>query len=100
AGLLAPEAAVEGLACAIGALAHLGGAHRVAALGEPALHQAQRVVPEGVDLDRLAAPGCHPPVARLGVHPGELIARRALTEKAVGAVHPDSERRAADVVID
>ena len=43
---------------------------------EPVGEQAQRVVPERVDLDRLAAPRRDDPVADLGVHPGQLIAGR------------------------
>ena len=38
--------------------------------------QAERVVEERVDLDRLPPARRHHPVADLGVHPGELVARR------------------------
>src|SRR5262249_59621878 len=49
-----------------------------AAPAEPAgeaAHRAQRVVPEGVDLDRLPDPRGHDPVPDPGVHPSELDAR-------------------------
>ena len=55
--------------------------------------QHQRVVPEGVDLDGLAAPRRHHPAVDEGVHPRELDARRALREQPV-VVHVDVERGA------
>ena len=48
----------------------------VAELADPPVQQAQRVVPERVDLHGLAAPRRHDPVVDLRVHPRELIARR------------------------
>ena len=67
----------------------VGAARRRRPPAAPALHQPQRVVPERVDLDRLAAPRRHDPVADLGVHPGELIALGALAQQAVA---PDRRR--------
>ena len=72
----------------------------VPALAHPALEQAERVVPERVDLDRLAAPRRHHPAVALGVHPGELVALGALAEQAVRRVDADAEARAAQVVVD
>ena len=69
-------------------------------LGEPVFEQAQGVVPERVDLDRLAAARRHHPVADLGVHPGELVAFGALAQQAVGGIDADAEARAAQVVLD
>ena len=46
----------------------------------------QGVVPQGVDLDRLAAPRGHHPVADLGVHPGQLHAGLPRAQEAVGLV--------------
>src|SRR5438270_7893602 len=40
------------------------------------------VEPQGVDLDRLAAPRRHHPVADLGVHPGQLVALGPLDRKS------------------
>ena len=67
---------------------------------QPAFQQAQGVVPQGVDLDRLAAPRRHDPVADLGVHPGQLIACRALSQQAVAGVHADAEVRAPQMMLD
>ena len=58
------------------------------------LHHAQRVVPERLDLHRLAGPRRHHPVAHLGIHPGELHARLAGAQQAV-RIHADSVARAA-----
>ena len=60
---------------------------------EPAGEQHQRVVPERVDLDGLAAPRRHHPAVDEGVHPGELDAGRALREQPV-VVDVDVERGA------
>ena len=69
-------------------------------LAYPALEQAQRVVPERIDLHGLAAPRRHHPVADLGVHPGELIAVLALAQQAVVRIDADAEARAAQMVLD
>ena len=66
----------------------------------PVGEQAQRVVPERVDLDGLAAPRRHDPVADLGVHPGQLKARSALPQQAVVRIDADAEPRAGEVVLD
>src|SRR3989442_1126948 len=57
--------------------------------GEPG-HRDERVVPEGVDLDRFADPRRHHPVAHLRVHPGELDPGLARREQAVRGILPDS----------
>ena len=46
-------------------------------------HDAQGVIPERLDLNRLSAARGHHPVANPGVHPGELRARRASIEQTV-----------------
>src|SRR5436309_3260845 len=60
-------------------------------------HSDERVVPEGIDLDRLADAGRDHPVAHLGVHPGELRASLARIKKAVGWVNVDVVARATRV---
>ena len=52
-------------------------------------HRAERVVPERVDLDRLASPWRDDPVTNLGVHPGELDAGLARPEETVGGIFLD-----------
>src|SRR5262249_26540075 len=64
------------------------------------LHQAQRVVPKGVDLDSFAAPRCDDQIAHLCVHPGQLISRRALDKQAIGGIDSDAEASTALVQID
>src|SRR5256712_2632602 len=58
-----------------------------------ARHRAQRVVPEGVDLDRLARTRRDDPVAHLRVHPGELHTRLAGREQPVVRVLLDAVPR-------
>src|SRR6516165_7254316 len=60
-------------------------------------HGAERVVPEGVDLDRLAHPRRHDPVADLRVHPSQLDAGLARPHQAVRFVEPDAVSRAIAV---
>ena len=55
---------------------------------------AQRVVPERVDLDGLAAPRRHDPVAHLRVHPGQRELLGALPQQAVRRIDADVEARA------
>ena len=71
---------------------------RIAGGAQPVAQQAQRVVPQRVDLDRLAAARGHDPVADLGVHPGQLIALLALGQEAVLRIDPDAEFAALDVM--
>src|SRR5256885_17158220 len=58
------------------------------ALG-PVSDQPQRVVPQRVDLDRLAAPRGHDPVLDAGIHPGERVTLLAACQQAVLRIHPD-----------
>ena len=88
-----PEPLVERLADAGGAIDRTRGLPIVHFAG-PLLHQAQRVVPERVDLDRLAAARRHDPVVDLRVHPGELITRGALAQQTVAGIDVDAEVRA------
>src|SRR4029077_3831638 len=70
---LVPEAAVERRAHAFRLRLQQTG-RGIAVLGaHPALEQADRIVEERVDLDGLAAPRRHDPVAVLGVHPRERV---------------------------
>ena len=69
-------------------------------LGDPAGQQAERVVPEGVDLDGLATPWRHHPVVDLGIHPGELIPLGALTEQTISRIDADAEARPTQVMLD
>ena len=81
---------------ALGARSVSGGSRRRRLSSrDPACQQAQRVVPQRVDLDRLAAPRRHHPVVDLGVHPGQLVALGALAQQAVGRIDADAEARAA-----
>src|SRR5882724_7531722 len=60
-------------------------------------HRAERVVPERVDLDRLAGAWRDDPVTHLRVHPGELDAGLARPEEAVGGILLDPVARALTV---
>ncbi len=57
-------------------------------LGRVGADDLERVQPQRLDLDRLADPGRHHPVADLGVHPGQLHAGHARGEQTV-LVHLD-----------
>ena len=61
----------------------------------PPLHQLQRVEPQRVDLDRLAAARRDHPVVDLRVHPRQLITLGALRQQPVALVHADAEARPA-----
>jgi hypothetical protein len=63
-------------------------------------HNAQRAVPERVDLHRLAGARRDHPVVHFGVHPGELHPFLAGVEQAVLGVHVDVVARAAPVPVD
>ena len=58
-------------------------------------HDAQRIVPQRVDLHRLADARRHHPIAHLGVHPGELHAGLAGPQQAIRRIHSDAVARAA-----
>src|SRR5881409_2766570 len=69
-------------------------------LPDPAFHQTERIVPEGVDFDCLSASGSYDPVADLRIHPGKLITFFALLQQAVGWIQPDTESSAANIMLD
>jgi hypothetical protein len=71
-----------------------------AELLRPRLQQAERVVPQGVELHRLAAARRDHPVADLGVHPRQLVPLFTLREQAVGRIDADAEARPAQVMLD
>ena len=88
-----PEALVEGR---VGLLRMLGQAlcGLVSLLfAYPAFEQAQGVIPEGIDLDRFAAPRRHHPITDFGIHPGQLIALLPLAQQAILRI--DAECRSA-----
>ncbi len=65
-----------------------------------ASHAAQAIIPQSVDLHRLAHTWRHHQVVHLGVHPRELHPRLARVEQAVGRIHVDVVARAAPVPLD
>ena len=89
-----PEAAVEGLARAIREAVQIGPVALERAI--PVRKQPNRVVPERVDLDRLAATRGDDPVTDLGIHPGERQIRGALRQQAI-IVHANAESRAGQM---
>src|SRR5215831_8143194 len=56
----------------------------VAKLSREIFHDAKRVVPKSLNLDRLAAARSHDPVANLGIHPGKLHSLLARRKQATG----------------
>src|SRR5690349_24096712 len=64
---------------------------------QPCLEQAQRVVPERVDLHGFASPWRHHPVVDLRVHPSQLVPPGALAEQTVFGIDADPEARATEV---
>src|SRR5262249_31399640 len=72
----------------------------ITTLVHPFLHQAQGVVPEGVDLDGFAAPRCDDQIADLRIHPGQLISRRALNKQTIDRIDSDAEASPALVQCD
>ena len=66
----------------------------------PVGRQPERVVPEGVDLDRLPAPRRHDPVPHPGIHPGQRVPLFPTGEQAIRLVHPNVVSRAANVPVD
>src|SRR5947209_19121277 len=99
AATLVPEALVEGAAAALGVRAEFLRRLLAAGLARPAFEQAERVVPERVDLDGLAAPRRHDPAVALRVHPRQLIAFRALHEQTVPRVDVDAEASPFEVTL-
>ena len=63
-------------------------------------HDAQRVVPQRLNLHRLADARRHYPVADFGVHPGELHARFAGSQQPVAFFHVDAVARSLHVPLD
>jgi hypothetical protein len=95
-----PEAAIERVTHL---RRHCVEAHAVAAAADAAVpigEQAERVVPECIDLNGFAAPRRDYPIANLGVHPRELESGCALAQQAVMLIHADAEARAAEVALD
>ena len=84
--LVVPEARIERLAGAGSALLYLNREGVVAFFPQPPGQQRQRVVPERVDLHRLAAPRRDDPVVHLRIHPGELVAFLPLPDQAVRGI--------------
>src|ERR1043165_4664247 len=99
AALRVPEALVEGAPAPFGVPGKLARALLVAGLARPVFEQTERVVPECVDLDGLAAPRRDDPAVALRIHPGQLITFRALHEQAVLRVDVDAEARAFEVAL-
>ena len=66
----------------------------------PVTRQPQRVVPEGVDLDGLAASRRDNPVPHARIHPGERVALLAAGEQSIPMVHADVVPGSADVPVD
>ena len=66
----------------------------------PVTRQPQRVVPEGVDLDGLAASGRDHPVPHARIHPGQRVALLAAGEQPIPMVHADVVPGSADVPVD
>src|SRR5262249_34939497 len=95
--LFVPEAAVKSTPRLLPVLG--GGPGRLVSLflAQPTLEQAEGVVPQRVDLDRLAAPRGHHPIAALRIHPRQLIPFLPLAEQPVGRVNADPKVCAAQV---
>src|SRR5262249_26163196 len=53
-------------------------------------YDAQGVVPQRIDFDRLADARGHNPITNLGIHPGDLHAGHSGLEQAVGAIDGDT----------
>src|SRR5262245_42029057 len=100
AAALVPEACVERFANLVGASTVAFGAFFITALAAPFFHQAQSVIPEGIDLNCFAAPRCDDQIADLRVHPCQLISLGALNKQSIGRIDSDAEASAAFVKID
>src|SRR5437660_8158482 len=70
----------------------------VAIFAQPSREQAERVVPERVDLHRFATTRCDDPVPHLRIHPGELITFFALYEQAVVWIDVNVEPRSTQMM--
>src|SRR5438046_10626774 len=67
---------------------------------QPIREQLKRVIPEGIDLDWLAAAGRHDPIIHLRVHPSKLITIFAFREQTVGRIDMNIELRSTQVLLD
>src|SRR5262249_10756186 len=85
-----PEGAVEGAADPVGLGIELLGPASILELVGPAGGEAERVVPERVDLHRLAVARGRRHALDTGIHPGEVRSRLAGDEQAIARVHPDA----------
>src|SRR5690349_5268100 len=83
AGLRVPELSVEAVFRVLGKLVQKHLRSRVAELVRKIAQNAERVVPERLNLDGFARPGSNNPVADLSVHPGELDAGFTTRQKAI-----------------
>ena len=63
-------------------------------------HGAERIVPEGIDLDGLARARRHDPAADHRIHPRDLHAGLTRPQEPVGRVHADAVARALHVPAD
>src|SRR5262249_51347421 len=69
---------------------------RIASLAlHPLLHQAQRVVPQSIDLDRFPTPWGDHQVADFCIHPGQLVSRGALSVKTIRGIDSDTKASAS-----
>src|ERR1700733_10490820 len=95
-----PEATIEGGARPV-RQAPIRAGRVDSSLGlEPFGEQAKRVVPEGVDFDRLAPARSHDEIAHFRVHPGERVPGCALGKKRVFGIHAYGESSPLNVTID
>ena len=60
-------------------------------------HDAQRIIPEGVNLHRLADAGRDHPIIHFGIHPGKLHARFSGKQQTVRLIHVNVVACAAHV---
>src|SRR5438046_5394628 len=67
---------------------------------QPIREQLKRVIPEGIDLDWLAAAGRHDPIIHLRVHPSKLITFFAFRKQTVGRIDMNIELRSTQVLLD
>src|SRR5271169_6777374 len=92
-----PKAAIEGIARLVRIGCEFLG-FGVLCFTQPIRQQAERVVPERVDLDRLAAARGHHPIADFRIHPGERVTLRTLGEEPVMRVDLDAETGAIEMM--
>src|SRR5689334_20417320 len=100
AGVLAPEALVEGMLGALGVLVQGLRCALVAFFAEPGFEQAEGIIPECVDLNGFPSAWCHDPVFDLRVHPRELVTFGTLTQERVLRIDANAEAGAADMALD